>query len=140
MSTRRVTQRDFEHLLALRTNLRQFLHWSGEQARAAGLTPAQHQLLLAVQGHPGPSAPTIGELSESLLLRHHSAVSLLDRAEQAGLVERWRDETDRRVTRVHLTDAGVTRLAALSQLHIEELRRLAGTFSEIAAGLATDDG
>ena len=57
-------QSDFEHLLELRTSLRRFLHWSGQQARAAGLTPAKHQLLLAVRGHPNPAGPTIGEVAD----------------------------------------------------------------------------
>ena len=56
----------------------------GDQARAAGLTPAQHQLLLAVRGHDGD--PTIGDVAEHLMLRHHSAVELVDRAERAGLL------------------------------------------------------
>ena len=32
---------DFQHLLAFRTSLRRFLHWSQTQAKAVGLTPAQ---------------------------------------------------------------------------------------------------
>jgi len=58
-------QRDYERLLAFRTGLRRFLYWSGQQAEAAGITPAQHQLLLAVRGHPGPDGPTIGEIAIS---------------------------------------------------------------------------
>jgi DNA-binding MarR family transcriptional regulator len=77
---------DFERLLQLRTGLRRFLRWSEAQARAAGVTPAQHQLLLAVRGHPDPDGPTIGEVADYLVLRHHSAVGLVDRAVTAGLV------------------------------------------------------
>ena len=68
-SQRDLSSRDYEQLLAFRDNLRRFLHWSEEQARAVGLTPAQHQLLLAVRGHPHP--PSIAEISDHLLLRHH---------------------------------------------------------------------
>ena len=75
-------RRRLPRLLEFRTGLRRFLHWSEEQARAAGLTAAQHQLLLAVRGHDG--GPTIGEVAEQLLLRHHSAVELVDRAERPG--------------------------------------------------------
>ena len=71
---------DYEDLLALRTGLRRFLRWSEQQAEAAGLTPAQHQLLLAVRGHPDRRGPTVGEVADYLLLRHHSAVGLVDRA------------------------------------------------------------
>jgi hypothetical protein len=79
-----LTGGDFENLLAFRTGLRRFLHWSQTQARAAGLTPAQHQLLVAIKGHPGGQEPTIGDLAGYLLLRHHSAVELVDRAAAAG--------------------------------------------------------
>src|SRR5215469_13354779 len=82
---------DFENLLAFRTSLRRFLHWSQTQARAVGLTPAQHQLLVAIKGHPGNQDPTISDLAEYLLLRHHSVVELVDRAASAGVVARSRD-------------------------------------------------
>ena len=75
---------DFQNLLAFRTSLRRFLHWSQTQARAVGLTPAQHQLLVAIKGHAGNQDPTISDLAEYLLLRHHSVVELVDRAAAAG--------------------------------------------------------
>ena len=89
------TDDDYRRLLELRTGLRQFLHWSEQQASAVGITPAQHQLLLAIRGHPGRDAPTIGDVADALLLRHHSAVGLVDRAVAAGLVDR---HVDRRAT------------------------------------------
>ena len=134
MARRRITQADYEQLLTLRTGLRRFLHWSGEQAEAAGLTPAQHQLLLAIQGHPEPTPPTVGDLAESLLLRHHSVVGLLDRAAAAGLIQRTRDEADRRIVRIGLTAAGADRLATLSAIHLEEIRRIAASFGRFATG------
>jgi DNA-binding MarR family transcriptional regulator len=114
----------YARLLAVRTGLRRFQRWSEAQARAAGLTPAQHQLLLAIRGHHDPRGPTIGEVAEYLLLRHHSVVGLVDRADAAGLISRSRDAADRRVVRLHLTDDGARRLAALSTLHAAELERL----------------
>jgi DNA-binding MarR family transcriptional regulator len=124
---------DYVRLLGFRDGLRRFLHWSEAQAKAAGLTPAQHQLLLAVRGHDGH--PTIGELAEHLLLRHHSTVELVDRAEKAGLVRREVDRADHRIVHVHLTASGARRLAGLSVAHLEELRRLASTVDPIWAGL-----
>src|SRR5215208_5323551 len=108
-------QRDYERLLAFRTGLRRFLHWSGQQAEAAGITPAQHQLLLAVRGHPGPEGPTIGEIAGYLLVRHHSAVELI--ARQA-------DGEDARTVRIVLTGSGRERLEKLAASHLEELARL----------------
>jgi DNA-binding MarR family transcriptional regulator len=126
---------DYASLLAFRTSLRRFLHWSEEQARAAGLTPAQHQLLLAVKGHRGDQPPTVGDLADYLLLRHHSTVELIDRAEASDLVERWRDPSDARVIRIRLTATAEKRLSQLSAAHLAELRRLA----PVLAHLVTND-
>jgi DNA-binding MarR family transcriptional regulator len=115
---------EYEQLLEFRDGLRRFLHWSETQATAAGLTPAQHQLLLAIRGHEGAKDPTIGDIAEHLQLRHHSAVGLVDRAEHAGLVQRWSDAEDQRVVRLRLTALGRRRLERLSALHLEELRRI----------------
>jgi len=134
-----LTRGDFENLLAFRTSLRRFLHWSQTQARAAGLTPAQHQLLVAIKGHPGGHDPTIGDLAGYLLLRHHSAVELVDRAAAAGLVERRSDPEDRRVTRVGLTTDGEARLNKLATAHLDELRNLAPVLDQLVAGWAEHD-
>jgi DNA-binding MarR family transcriptional regulator len=119
----RMTHDGYARLLGFRTDLRRFLHWSEEQARAAGLTPSQHQLLLAIKGHRGPDGPTIGEIAECLILRHHSAVGLIDRAETVGYVERSRDASDHRVIRLSLTPTGEELIRRLSQAHLEELRQ-----------------
>jgi uncharacterized protein YeaO (DUF488 family)/DNA-binding MarR family transcriptional regulator len=134
----RVTLPDaaYAQLLALRTGLRHFERWSEQQAHAAGLTPAQHQLLLAIRGHGDPRGATIGEVADYLLLRHHSAVGLIDRAEAAGLLSRTRDADDHRIVRLHLTKDGAKRLEALSALHLEELERLAPQLPGAWAGLA----
>ncbi|MCU1486205.1 MAG: MarR family transcriptional regulator [Actinomycetia bacterium] len=128
---RQPSDADYRRLLELRTALRRFLKWSGDRAEAAGLTPAQHQLLLAVRGHPDPEPPTIGQLAEHLLLRHHSTVQLVDRAEAAGLLTRTRDDLDHRVVRVALTTAGEGVLASLAREHLEELRRIGRSFADL---------
>jgi DNA-binding MarR family transcriptional regulator len=124
MTTRRVTDADYRRLLEFRTGLRRFLRWSEARARAAGLTPAQHQLLLAIRGHGGDGDPTIGDVAASLLLRHHSAVGLVDRAADAGLVRRRHDPDDQRVVRLRLTPRGARILETLSGQHLAELSRL----------------
>ena len=132
-----MTRDDYENLLAFRVGLRRFLHWSETQARGVGLTPAQHQLLLAIKGHRGDSGPAIGDLAGYLLLRHHSAVELVDRAEAAGLVERWGDDADGRITRVRLTAEGEARLAGLAQVHLDELRSLAPVLDKLVTQWAS---
>jgi DNA-binding MarR family transcriptional regulator len=128
-----LSQEDYENLLAFRISLRRFQHWSQAQARAVGLTPGQHQLLLAIKGHRGEQGPAIGDLAGYLLLRPHSTVELVDRAEAAGLVDRWSDSADGRVTRVRLTPAGEQALDRLSAAHFEELRRLAPVLDQLVA-------
>jgi DNA-binding MarR family transcriptional regulator len=118
------SEADYARLLHFRSALRRFLHWSEEQARDAGLTPAQHQLLLAIKGHEGEAGPTIGDAAEYLALRHHSVVGLVDRAERAGLVERRRDPDDHRVIHLRLTAAGEERIRMLSAAHLRELDQL----------------
>src|SRR4029079_1264511 len=126
---------DYRRLLDLRTGLREFLRWSEQQATAVGITPAQHQLLLAVRGNSDREGPTIGDLADALLLRHHSAVGLVDRAVDAGLVCRYADAIDHRVVRLRLTPLGARRLRQLSGAHLEELRRLAPRMRSLWANL-----
>ncbi len=115
---------DYRRLLMFRTELRRFLHWSEEQAEGIGITPAQHQLLLAVRGAEERRGPTVSDVADSLLLRHHSAVGLVDRATESGLVRRVQDPLDHRCVRLRLTASGSRKLALLSHRHAEELERL----------------
>jgi DNA-binding MarR family transcriptional regulator len=79
-----LTDADYQRLAELRYGLRSFLHWSAEQAKRAGLTPTQHQLLLAVRASQEERGPTVSDVAAVLLIRHHSAVELVDRAQEAG--------------------------------------------------------
>jgi len=129
---------DYQQLLEFRDGLRRFLRWSEEQAAAVGLTPAHHQLLLAVRGHPGPKAPTVTDVAEHLQLRRHSVVGLINRAVAAGLLTRTTDKADQRVVRLSVTRLGARRLEQLSALHIEELRRMAPSLRPLWHGLEID--
>jgi len=136
---RRLSDADYQKLLAFRDGLRRFLRWSEQHALKAGITPAQHQLLLAIRGHAG-GAPTIGDVADHLLLRHHSVVGLVDRAVVAGLVERQVDSEDHRVVRLRLTTSGTQRLASLATAHVDELNRLAPIFAQLSrSATAYDD-
>ncbi len=128
---------DFERLLEFRDGLRRFLHWSEEQAQKTGVTPAQHQLLLAVRGHGSP--PSMSDLASHLLLRHHSTVELVDRATRTGLIRRLTDSVDHRVVRVDLTDEGRRHLNALAEAHLEELSRIGPRFAALWNQLPTAD-
>lgn len=124
-----ISDEDYARLLAFRTGLRKFMRWSEQRAEQMGITPAQHQLLLAVRGHPNKSGPTIGELADYLVLQHHSVGGLVQRAIDAGLVQRHEEPKDRRISRIRLTSHGEKALEELSVLHLEELSRLVSEMS-----------
>lgn len=111
--------------------LRRFLRWSEDQAAEARLTPAQHQLLVAIKGHPGPKAPAMREIAEYLLLQSHSVVGLVDRAEAVGVVRRQQDDKDARVVRVCLTEKGDRLVENLTHAHLAELRNLAESLNKL---------
>lgn len=141
MGRRRITDSEYQRLLAWRSGLRRFLQWSEQQAGSAGLTASQHQLLLAVRGHPDDRGPTVGEVAAYLALRHHSAVGLIDRVERLGLVTRDGDPDDRRLARVVLTDEGRSRLEELTAIHLDELSRVAPAIASVwrELGLVDED-
>jgi DNA-binding MarR family transcriptional regulator len=120
----KVTQAEYETLADLRYSLRQFLHFSEEAARAGGLSPQQHQALLAIKGFPGGGRVTIGQLAERLQIRHHSATGLADRLASRKFVERHHASADRRQVQLSLTARGDKMLEKLSAAHKSQLRRL----------------
>ena len=115
---------DYVVLAEFRFLLRSFLEFSEQEARGSGLTPRQHQALLQIKGRPGRETVSIGELAARLLIRHHSAVELVDRLEDAGLVERLADRADRRRVLLRLTEKADAELARLAATHLQELQRL----------------
>lgn len=126
---------DYARLLSARTRLRAFERWSADRAAEFGLTAAQHQLLLAVRGHRDPRGPTVGDVANYLLLKHHSAVELANRTQSLGLIKRIQDSDDHRVMRLSLTNKGRRLLSALSKTHLEELHRVASTLNLALAAL-----
>jgi DNA-binding MarR family transcriptional regulator len=114
---------EYRALAQFRYALRRFLHFSDEAARSAGLTPAQHQLLLAIKGAPGGEPPTLGVVAELLQLKLHSTGELVERAAANGLVTRTTDPADHRRVLLDLAPRGEELLADLTRLHREEVRR-----------------
>ncbi len=120
----RPSQEDYEALSDFRYSIRSFLEFSENAARDAGLTPQQHQALLTVKGFPPQTAVTIGDLAERLRIRHNSAVELVDRLVEAGLLVRSPDALDSRRVLLSLSDAANNVLSGLSAVHLDELSRL----------------
>lgn len=137
---KKLSKPQYESLAAFRYALRQFLRFSEEAAQQAGVTPQQHQALLAIKGFPGRDIVNMGELAERLQLRHHSAVELVDRLADLRLVSRRPSAADRRQVHVRLTARGERILDKLSSAHEEQLRRIGPQVSVLLERLASRGG
>jgi DNA-binding MarR family transcriptional regulator len=121
--TKSITRKEYSALAAFRYAMRKFLRVSKEHLTTkAGLTPEQYEALLALKAFSGPDGMLVGQLSERLQVKHHTAVSLTDKLSARQLVTKERGKTDRRRVYVKLTLAGSTLLASMAQLHRDELR------------------
>jgi DNA-binding MarR family transcriptional regulator len=123
---------EYRKLEEFRFQIRRFLGFSEAAARASGIEPQQHQALLALKGMPQDCVPTIGHLADRLLLKHHSAVGLVDRLETLGLVTRQPSPDDARQVLLRLTAKGERILHRLSLTHHKELEE---TGPKLAAAL-----
>jgi DNA-binding MarR family transcriptional regulator len=137
---RQLIKSQYETLAEFRYALRQFIHFSEEAAQAAGITPQQHQALLAIKGFPGRDSVTVGELAERLRLRHHSTVGLINRLVAEKLVARVPSAKDHRQVFIQLSNRGENVLAKLSSAHSKQLRRMGPGLSRLLKQLARVDG
>ena len=121
LSSKPMTKRQYRALADFRYELRRFLRYSEDLTRRHGVTPLQYQLLLQVKGYPDREHATVGELAERLQAKHHGAVALVSRCEDAALVTRRVSDQDRRAVVVKLTQKGERLLERLARLHRNEL-------------------
>src|SRR5689334_10297802 len=126
-----LSKSEYAALAEFRYALRQFVGFSEAEARCVGLTPRQHQALLAIRGFPGREAVTVGELAERLHIQPNSAVGLVNRLAADGLVDRGVQAGDRRRVFVSLTAHGQSLLQRLSSAHRSELRRIGPRLREL---------
>nr|WP_245288056.1 helix-turn-helix domain-containing protein [Bradyrhizobium sp. Ec3.3] len=128
---------DYQALAQFRYQVRTFLAFSEAAARRAGLAPQQHQALLAIKGAAGPEDATIGDVARFLLIRHHTAVELMNRMAKLKLITRVADPQDARKVRLKLTAKGEQKLRSLSKIHLEELRAASPALSKILRSFRT---
>jgi DNA-binding MarR family transcriptional regulator len=64
---------------------------------------------------------SISYVAERMLLRHNSAVELVDRAQRSGLVQRVTDESDHRRSLLEITERGQQLLSVLVEEHLKEI-------------------
>lgn len=131
---------DYAQLAAFRGAMREFLHFSEQAAAAKGLTSQHYQALLILRGAPDGVPVTINDMARQLLIKHNSAVGLIDRLALEGLVERERGLADRRKVELLLTAHGRSVLASLAGTHRQELKRIAPLMERIFGNLAGGSG
>ena len=122
---------DYETLARFRYELRKFQAFSASAASRAGLTAQQHQALLVVRGFSGDGPISVGDLARYMLIRHHTAVELVDRMTRLKVLSREIDGADGRRVLVSLTREGERRLQKLSRIHLEELRAIGPTLTKL---------
>lgn len=131
----KITKSHYETLAEFRYALRKFIHFSEAAAQAVGLTPQQHQAMLAIKGFPGRDRITIGELAERLQIKHHSAVGLANRLVAEKYIRRLSDGKDRRQVYVTLTSRGESILNKLSATHQSQLSHIGPQISRLLESL-----
>ena len=115
---------DYGRLAAFRYALRSFLHFSESRTARVGLTGQQYQAMLVVRSRSDSAPVTIADLAREMLVRHNSAVGLVDRLVALGLIARAPVPGDRRKVRLRMTSAGEDVLARLASVHRQKLRRM----------------
>jgi DNA-binding MarR family transcriptional regulator len=122
--SKQLSDADYRRLYEFRARLVRFTRASDQRVRDAGLTPTHYLLLLGIRASASSRGPTIGDMAEFLILKHHSVVELVDRAEAAGLIKRSPDPDDGRVVRLGLTASGKQRLERVAAVNYRELEQL----------------
>lgn len=135
----RVSAADYAALAEIRYRIRRFLNFSDAAAREIGLEPQQHQLLLAIRGLPAGEAPSIRRIAERLQIQHNSAVELVRRSVDNGLVVKREAEGDRRAVHLEITRRGEGLLEKLARSHRAELRAAAPALLEAMNALLNEE-
>ena len=123
MDKKQLPKSVYEQLALFRYSIRKFIRFSEEAARAKGLTPQYHQLMLAIMGFPDRDYATPKELAERLQITRHACLELINRCEELKLVERFPNLEDKRSIFIQLTALGFGLLEELSEIHMDEITR-----------------
>ena len=135
----RISNSDYVALAEIRYRIRSFLTFSEAAARRVGVEPKQHQLLLALSGLEKGDSPTVGRLAERLQIQPNSAVELVRRSVENGLLVKRAVPGDRRVVHLEITRRGENILEKLSQSHVTELRSMAPALIRVMKRVVRED-
>ena len=132
---RKLATEDYRALGAFRQALRRFMAFSETGSRDLGLTPQQHQALLAIRAHPDSAPMTVGELARVLMVKNHSALGLVDRLVERELLKRSPSPLDRRRVELTLTDLGRRKLETISRNNLGQLQTSLPVFTDLMHAL-----
>lgn len=119
--------------------------WVRYLRKTEGISPSQYNLLRILRG-AGAAGRTMSEIAERMINRDPDATRLADHTVKRGLVRRQRDEQDRRIVKLYITDKGLEMLerldpaadefltGALGALGPKKLRQLSNLLNEARAG------
>ena len=130
-TSRRAAALDYETIARFRCELRRFLAFSEIEANRSGLSAQQYQALMAIRGFSIREPVSIGDLAKYMLIRHHTAVELVDRMVKLKIISRRTDPADGRRVLLGLTREGQRRLRRLYQVHVHELRTMEPTLTKM---------
>ena len=131
----RLKTADYARLAAFRQVLREFLHFSEDAAGGLGLTAQHYQAMLVLRACPEGTSVSISDLARQLLIKHNSAVGLVDRLVAERLVVREPSPADRRKVELRLSARGREVLARLAAIHREELERIGPMLSRLVGAV-----
>jgi DNA-binding MarR family transcriptional regulator len=117
-----LTTRDYAKLAEFRRALRAFLRFSEAAAADVGLTAQHYQAMLSLRAAEEERPVTINDLAQELLIKHNSAVGLVDRLVRQRLVARGSSTKDRRKVELSLTAEGRKVLGKLAAMHRQQLQ------------------
>lgn len=144
MSPRGILHPNYKLMAEFRYQIRRFLRFSEDTARAGGLEPQQYQLMLALKGMTADARPRVGEIAERLQIQHHSTVELVDRLARRGLIKRRRSDSDRREVLLELTPRGDKVVHEIALPHWAEYREMAphlvAALKKVIRETQTDNG
>jgi DNA-binding MarR family transcriptional regulator len=135
----KLATRDYAQLAEFRHALLGFVRFSEAAAAEAGFTSQHYQAMLVLRGWPQGQPVSISDLAQQLLIKHNSAVGLVDRLTQERLIVREPSSVDRRKVELHLTARGRQVVAKLASMHRLELQHVGPILARLLMELSQDE-
>jgi DNA-binding MarR family transcriptional regulator len=127
--TKPFATREEEAFLALQLTADRLARRSAALMKNYDVSPAQYNTLRILRG-AGRAGLACSEIGERMINRDPDITRMLDRLEKRGLVQRCRDQRDRRVITARITKEGVQLLQSMDAPLREFLRKLVSPLGE----------